>query len=296
MRSQRGQCVATYRHGNSSMSTSWVAHAVAAGKVVCEAHSTNVFPNPNPNANANPDAHSTMHISTALAAISAEPTIGAQFRCRAGNNLDELFSQIFADYWAVERGAASLFITKPALGRHFLKMIGPGAVFAPYNLVPVQSGAVVFTIEAVTDLTIRCFSSREWDRLSLRHVKIQESLAMHSCELLNVVHHQMLLHYKRDSLERTRFALWSYATTMGTPSACGGFTIKIGRTELARCVGISGDRITRLVRRLHQGNEIKIVGRSIIVGSPLMRSYDGQEQQKARPAPSARHAAGLHLC
>jgi hypothetical protein len=127
----------------------------------------------------------------------------------------------------------------------------------------------IISIESITNLSIRRFSSLDWGRMTLKHPEANRAVIAQASELLNIVQYHLTQHCMRDNLERTRFALWSYARHLGTTANCGRQLIKVSRGDLAKWIGVTSDRITRLVRQLHDADEIVIRGHSILINPEL---------------------------
>lgn len=217
-----------------------------------------------------------MPTTTLLKSLIAQPRIGPRLVSRAGDVMDSAVGHADSGYWAIESGTACIFARGPSGQRFFLTLAGPGTALCTNASRFLGVNDSIISIESITDLSLRRFSSLDWDRLTLKHPEANRAVIAQASELLNIVQYHLTQHCRRDNLERTRFALWSYARHLGTPANCGRQQIKVSRGDLAKWIGVSNDRITRLVRQLHEADEIVIRGRSILINPALTYSIAKQ--------------------
>lgn len=203
-------------------------------------------------------------------AIASAPLLGSQQMIPRLARLDDLFTKNADQFFVIERGAVRLFVTGSDGKRFFLNILSSGEIFTPEISSLIRGGHVQIGLEAIKEVTLRQIPRASWQEFCERHAQLQRCVMHQELERLQIVHFHLTQHCKRGSIDRARFALWSYARSLGVASACGSVAIRVSRTELADCVGVSSDRVTRLIRQLQDRGEIKTEGRSIIIGNELL--------------------------
>lgn len=204
--------------------------------------------------------------------LASDPSFGKSFTLHRGQLLAGALAQDSGEFVLIEQGALLMFGTNGAGERFYLSIIGPGYVFSPQSIGLAQKNCRRIGLEAMRDVRLRRISLMEWARVIRRHPDLYDRVIEQEAQQLQFVHLHLAQHGQRSSLDRTRFALCTYAQGLGSPQPCGSKMIKVSRAELASWIGISSDRIARLIRELHVTGEVTVSGRSIKVSNTLLSS------------------------
>lgn len=204
--------------------------------------------------------------------LSSDPSLGTSFKVRRGQSLADAIAQDSGEFILIEHGALLMFGTNGAGVRFHLSIIGAGYVFSPSSIRLVQKNPERFGIEAMRDMRLRRISRLEWQAACQQHPHLYNWVLENEAQQLSIVHFHLAQHVQRSSLDRTRFALCAYAQGLGMLLPCGSKTIKVSRAELGSWIGVSSDRMARLIRELHVTGEVTVCGRSIKVSNDLITS------------------------
>lgn len=202
--------------------------------------------------------------------LKSEVGIGVTHCFRQRAQLVGLYRNPDRNYCIVESGAATVMATSANGESFLLSVLGPGTIISPHAAQWIQHGQLSITGKALTPMVVRHLSLAEWNALATRLPMIELFVTRQASELLSVVQYQLALHCRRNSLQRTRIALWVYAISVGDESSCGGLRIKLSRDDLTHCVNVSADRIVRLLGQLSASGEITIQGRIIIISKCMI--------------------------
>lgn len=204
--------------------------------------------------------------------LASDPSFGNSLTLYRGQSLADAIAQDRGEFVLIEQGALLMFGTNGAGERFYLSIIGPGYVFSPQSIGLAQKNCGRFGLEAMRDVQLRRISLMEWAHVIRQHPDLYNRVIEQEAQQLQFVHFHLAQHGQRSSLDRTRFALCTYAQGLGSPQPCGSKTIKVSRAELASWIGVSSDRIARLIRELHITGEVTVSGRSILVSNNLLSS------------------------
>ncbi len=176
------------------------------------------------------------------------------------------------EFILIEDGAFLLYATNGEGARYYLSIMGEGHVFTPPSMAHMLNDTQRFGVEVMRDVKLKVLTRDQWNTLILERTDLYNRVLEQESQLLQIVQFHLAQHAQRSSLDKTRFALCTYAKGIGKPNPCGSRTIKVSRSELASWIGVSNDRICRLIRELHHTGEVELIGRSIKVNSSLIRS------------------------
>lgn len=205
-------------------------------------------------------------------AFGIEPHIGRCMPLPKGASVAECWAQGKSDYLLIEEGAFLVYAASTAGERYLLSIAGAGHVFTPQSMSQLLRGRYRIGVEAMRDVKLRIYSREQWESLSRDRPDLNSRVIEQETHQLQIVQFHIAQHSQRSSLDKTRFALCTYAIGLGIPLPCGSKAIKISRTELAQWIGVSSDRMCRLVRELHASGEVTVCGRSITVSCGLLAS------------------------
>lgn len=197
--------------------------------------------------------------------LLANPSLGDQICLQRRSRLEGTISKRGNEYLVLESGAAVIYARNPTDVPFFLSVVGCGHVFTPAFGYAGQVGGLEIGVEALVDCTLRSFPYGKWKSLASQFDALDKSIIEQSAEQLQIIQFHLAQHCLGSSVERTRFALYSYAKCLGRPSPCGRVAIRVSRAELASWISVSIDRISRIVRQLHNADELTIEGRSILI-------------------------------
>lgn len=203
-------------------------------------------------------------------AFGIEPHIGRCIPLPKGASVAECWEPGKGDYLLIEEGAFLLYAASSAGARYLLSIVGAGHVFTPQSMSQLLRGNYRIGVEAMLDVKLKMYSQEQWDAVSSERPDLNSWVIEQEAQQLQIVQFHLAQHSQRSSLDKTRFALCTYAIGLGLPLPCGSKSIKISRAELANWIGVSSDRMCRLIRELHASGEVTICGRSIKVSSGLM--------------------------
>lgn len=210
--------------------------------------------------------------SLASQVLASNPSIGTTFMLRRGESLASVFEQVSGEFLLIEDGALLMFCTNGATERFYLSIIGSGYVFTPQSISLTNQNSGRFGVEAIRDVRLLRISRAEWQAVTRALPHLSTWVIEQEAQQLQVAHFHLAQHVQRSSIDRTRFALCTYAHGLGSLLPCGCKTIKVSRAELATWIGVSSDRIARLIRELHVAGEVTVSGRSIKISSNLLTS------------------------
>jgi CRP-like cAMP-binding protein len=211
-----------------------------------------------------------MHNTQPSQALRSDSTIGTAFTVAKGKPLPGKLAAQGNEYVVLEVGAILLYATNGDGTRYLLSIIPAEHVFTPQSLRLLLSNEGRFRAVAICDLRMRCIKPEEWTRISALHPELNPWVIEQETKQLEIVQFHVAQHLRRSSLDKTRFALWAYAQGVGMTQPCGSKTIKISRSELASWIGVSSDRMCRLIRELHGSGEVEVMGRSIKVSNSML--------------------------
>lgn len=214
----------------------------------------------------------TMHNSLPVQILASEPHLGKRFTLPEGASLAEALAPNADEFIVVEDGAIALFAQSGAGERFYLTILSAGYVFTPERMSAVLSDQERFGTEAMRDVLIRRISRQHWINASKLYPDLYNWMIEQEEQQLQIVQFHLAQHWRRSSIERTRFALCAYALSLGKAHTCGSRTIRVSRAELASWIGVSSDRMCRLIRTLHDAGEVTVIGRSIKVSNNLISS------------------------
>lgn len=213
-----------------------------------------------------------MHRSIPTKVLVTNPGIGEAYTLRRGTTLASYLPDDKDEFILVESGAILLFALNPTGEKLHLSIVGAGHVFTPQSIQLFLKSESRFQAEALRDVSIRRISRLEWERASIKHPNLYYFVIDQEATQLQIVQFHLAQHFRRCSLDRARFALCAYALGLGLDNPCGSKTIRVSRAELANWIGVSCDRMCRLVRALHESGEVTVMGRSIKVSLGLIAS------------------------
>lgn len=189
-----------------------------------------------------------------------------------GQSLSSAITQDDGEFVLIEAGALLMFGTNGAGERFHLSILGNGYVFTPQSIRLAIRNNERFGIEAMRDVRLRRISRAEWQAVNRLNPYLYNWVIEQEAQQLKIVQFHLAQHVQRSSLDRARFALCTYAQGLGSILPCGSKSIKVSRAELATWIGVSSDRMARLIRELHVAGEVTVSGRSIKVSNDLLTS------------------------
>lgn len=204
--------------------------------------------------------------------LASDQSLGTSFTLRRGQPLASAVTQDSGEFLLIEDGALLMFGTNGARERFYLSIIGTGYVFTPQSIRLANQNHERFGVEAMRDVRLRRISRSEWQTVSRLHPYLYKWVIEKEAQQLQIVQFHLAQHVQRSSLDRARFALCTYAQGLGSLLPCGSKSIKVSRAELASWIGVSSDRMARLIRELHATGEVTLSGRSIKVSKGLLTS------------------------
>lgn len=213
-----------------------------------------------------------MHNSLPSQVLASDPTIGVSVTIRRGETLASVIEQDADEFVLVEEGAILLFAMNNTRQRFYLSIIASGYVFTPQSIALALHSQDRISSEAMRDVRLRRVSRAHWDKVCRAQPSLYNWVIEQEAQQLQIVQFHLTQHLQRSSLDRTRFALCSYAQGVGLPLPCGSKSIRVSRAELASWIGVSSDRMCRLIRELHESGEVTVSGRSIKVSTGLIAS------------------------
>lgn len=205
--------------------------------------------------------------------LTSDPSIGTRFTLYRGQPLANSVAQDNGDFVLIEAGAMIMFGTNGSGERVYLSIIGAGYVFTPQSIRLACQNSERFGIEAMREVRLRRITRAEWQAVNRLHPHLYNWVIEQEAQQLQIVQFHLAQHVQRSSLDRTRFALCTYAQGLGSLLPCGSKSIKVSRAELATWIGVSSDRMARLIRELHVAGEVTVSGRNITVSSDLITSH-----------------------
>jgi CRP-like cAMP-binding protein len=214
-----------------------------------------------------------MHGNLPHKILASDPSIGSRHALYRGMALTDLIEQGSDEFVLVERGAVVLFAKNLEGERFYLSIISEGHVFSPQSIGIFHSGIDRYCAQAMREVTIRRVPRRQWDQLSSKHPDLYQQVIEQETHQLGIVQFHLAQHFQRSSLDRARFALCTYAQGLGMSQPCGSRTIRVSRAELADWIGVSSDRMCRLIRELHDAGEVTVMGRNITVSNDLLSNH-----------------------
>ena len=212
-----------------------------------------------------------MHNSTPTRILASELSNGSSLTLLRGKNLTENLASDSDEFVLIESGAILQYAISESGKRLYLSIISAGYVFTPQSITQLK-GNNQFRAEVIRDVTIRRITRPQWEAINRNHVELYSWVIEQEAQQLQIIHFHLAQHLKRSSLDRARFALCAYAQGLGLEHPCGSKTIRVSRAELATWIGVSSDRMCRLIRSLHETGEVTVAGRSIKVSLALLTS------------------------
>lgn len=216
--------------------------------------------------------YKAMHNTLLSQILTSEPSLGVGVTIRRGGNLSGVIEKAADEFLLVEDGAVFLFAMNDTGERFYLSIIGAGYVFTPQSIALALHSKDRINSEAISDVKVRRISKASWETVNRTYPNLYNCVIEQEAQQLQIVQFHLAQHVQRSSLDRTRFALCCYALGIGLTLPCGSKAIKVSRAELATWIGVSSDRMCRLIRELHAAGEVTISGRSIKVSTGLMTS------------------------
>lgn len=213
-----------------------------------------------------------MHNSIPSQVLISDPSLGTSVTIRRGETLASVIEPDADEFVVIEEGAILLFAMNNTHQRFYLSIIGAGYVFTPHSIALALHSQDRIGSEAMRDVRLRRITKAHWEVVSRAHPSLYNWVIEQEAQQLQIVQFHLAQHLQRSSLDRTRFALCSYAQGVGLPLPCGSKSIKVSRAELASWIGVSSDRMCRLIRELHESGEVTVSGRSIKVSNGLIAS------------------------
>lgn len=204
--------------------------------------------------------------------LASDPAIGASMTLRRGASLPEALALEADEFVLIEDGAILQFATNGAGERFHLSIIGPGYVFSPQSIDQLIRSQDRFGAEAMRNVQVRRISRTQWETINRVHPELYNWVIEQESQQLQIIQFHLAQHIQRSSLDKARFAICTYAQGLGIPNPCGSKTIRVSRAELALWIGVSSDRMYRLIRELHQSGEVEVSGRYIKVSTSLLTS------------------------
>lgn len=205
-------------------------------------------------------------------ALACDSELGTAAAIKRGDSLSQVAEASTDEFVLVEEGAILLYALNNTGERFYLSIIGAGYVFTPQSMALALRSRDRISSEAICDVRLKRISRAQWESACRTHPRLYNWVIGQESQQLQIVQLHLAQHVQRSSLDRTRFALCSYAQGIGLAQPCGGKSIKVSRAELASWIGVSSDRMCRLIRELHAAGEVTISGRSIKVSTGLMAS------------------------
>lgn len=205
-------------------------------------------------------------------ALTADPGLGVRATIQRGESMVGMIDAGSDEFVVVEGGAILLYALNSTGERFYLSIIGAGYVFTPQSIALALHHKDRISSEAISKVDLRKISKAQWDSVNRNNPNLYNWVIDQESHQLQIVQFHLAQHVQRSSLDRTRFALCSYARSIGMSLPCGSKSIRVSRAELANWIGVSSDRMCRLIRELHAAGEVTISGRSIKVSTGLMAS------------------------
>lgn len=205
-------------------------------------------------------------------ALTADPCLGIRATIQRGESMARMIDAGSEEFVVIEDGAILLYALNSTGERFYLSIIGAGYVFTPQSIALALHNKDRIRSEAISQVSLRKISRAQWDSVNRTTPNLYNWVIDQEAHQLQIVQFHLAQHVQRSSLDRTRFALCSYARSIGMSLPCGSKSIKVSRAELANWIGVSSDRMCRLIRELHAAGEVTITGRSIKVSRGLMAS------------------------
>lgn len=204
--------------------------------------------------------------------LTSDPSIGTSFTLHRGQSLAGAVAHDGGEFVLIEGGALLMYGTNGAGERFYLSIIGAGYVFTPQSIRLASQNNDRFGIEAAREVRLRRITRAEWQSVIRLNPHLYNWVIEQEAQQLKIVQFHLAQHVQRSSLDRARFTLCTYAQGLGSRLPCGSKTIKVSRAELATWIGVSSDRMARLIRELHVSGEVTVSGRSIKVSRSLLTS------------------------
>lgn len=214
-----------------------------------------------------------MHNTLPSQVLGYDPSIGSSHTLSRGMALTDVIAQDSDEFVMIERGAIVLFAKNGAGERFYLSIISEGHVFTPQSVGLVHKGQDRFCAQAMREVVIRRIPRQQWVAVNRKHPDLYQWVIEQETQQLQIVQFHLAQHIQRSSLDRTRFALCTYAQGLGMTQPCGSRTIRVSRAELATWIGVSSDRMCRLIRELHDAGEVTVMGRNITVSNDLLSNH-----------------------
>lgn len=212
-----------------------------------------------------------MHNSLPSQILKSNLSIGSRHLLPRGMGLVDGIGRNGDEFVLVESGAILQYATSSSGERLYLSIISTGYVFTPQSIAQLICNDQ-FGADVIRDVSIRRIPRSQWEAINREHHELYSWVIEQEAQQLQIVHFHLAQHLKRNSLDRARFALCAYAQGLGLEHPCGSKTIRVSRAELASWIGVSSDRMCRLIRSLHESGEVTVAGRSIKVSLTLMSS------------------------
>lgn len=162
----------------------------------------------------------------------------------------------------VVSGVVKLINAKPD-GRHQIV----GLQFAADFLGPPFSRPSGLQAEAATDVELCCFSSSAFEALLSEHTDLERVVLCRTLDDLDMAREWMFILGRRKALEMVASLLYMIARRMleGTgegerPVNAGAFDLPLSRTEIAECLGLRLETVSRQFAVLRQLGLIRTAG------------------------------------
>jgi CRP-like cAMP-binding protein len=205
--------------------------------------------------------------------LISEPSHGTRYTLYRGGALTDVTEQGSGDFVLVESGAVVLYAKAQDGNRLYLSIVSEGHVFSPQSVEILHAGTDRYCAQAMREMTVRRIPRQHWNDICAAHPGLYHKVIEQEAHLLGIVQFHLAQHFQRSSLDRARFALCTYAHGLGKSAPSGGRTIRVSRAELASWIGVSSDRMCRLIRELHEAGEVTVIGRNINVSNDLLAHH-----------------------
>ncbi|MCF5423531.1 Crp/Fnr family transcriptional regulator [Pseudomonas syringae] len=211
-----------------------------------------------------------MHNSHPSHAVTSDLRIGTRHTLTRGTALCDVLAKDRDEFVLIEGGAIVFYAKSDKGERFYLSIISDGHVFTPQGVGVLLKGHDKFGARVMRDVVIRRIPRQQWITANQEHPGLYNWVIEQEQQQLQIALFHLAQHFQRSSLDRTRFALCTYAQGLGLIQPCGSRTIRVSRAELAGWIGVSSDRMCRLIRELHDTGEVTVTGRSIKVSNGLL--------------------------
>ena len=165
----------------------------------------------------------------------------------------------------IESGTIALFAQVGQNERFFLTIVGKGFIFSVDADPSAASSSLNISAEAITPTFIRYVRSARWKGVCASHPQLREKSLCDLAALSHAIQGHLSWVRDRSNSDRALFAIQRFAYSQGEAVDNGYLSVLLRRTELARWLGLSYDRVGRIIRDLHNKGDVRISGHKLLV-------------------------------